>query len=87
MNEKDPFIIEDLDEYHIIIKADEEYRVRKELEAEVRTFLFLRGCQFSRRSILFSWKRIHIAWKPVNDDFCHTAKLPGSRAVHVFVSG
>ncbi|KAG8221538.1 hypothetical protein J3R82DRAFT_1757 [Butyriboletus roseoflavus] len=34
MNEKDPFIIEDLDEYHLIIKADEEYKVRKELEAE-----------------------------------------------------
>lgn len=37
MNEKEPFIIEDLDEYHLIVKADEEYRVRKELEAEVCT--------------------------------------------------
>lgn len=37
MNEKDPFIIEELDENHLIIKADEEYRVRKELEGEVRT--------------------------------------------------
>ncbi|KAI9566151.1 hypothetical protein HD554DRAFT_2026112, partial [Boletus coccyginus] len=35
MNEKDPFIIEDMDEYHLIIKADEEYRVRKELEVEL----------------------------------------------------
>jgi len=35
MNEKDPFIIEDLDDYHLVIKADDEYRVRKELEAEV----------------------------------------------------
>ena len=36
MNEKEAFIIEDLNGYHLIIKADE-YRVRKELDAEVRT--------------------------------------------------
>ncbi|KAG1740966.1 nucleotide excision repair TFIIH subunit [Suillus lakei] len=35
MNEKDPFVIEDLDDYHLVIKADEEYRVRRELEAEL----------------------------------------------------
>ncbi|KAG5722827.1 hypothetical protein E4T56_gene20160, partial [Termitomyces sp. T112] len=34
MNEKESFIIEDLDDYHLVIKADEEYRVRKELEVE-----------------------------------------------------
>ncbi|THH06597.1 hypothetical protein EW146_g9561 [Bondarzewia mesenterica] len=34
MNEKQSFIIEDLDDYHVMVKADEEYRVRKELEAE-----------------------------------------------------
>jgi len=36
MNEKDNFIIEDLDDHHLVIKADEEFRVRKELEIEVR---------------------------------------------------
>lgn len=36
MNEKESFIIEDLDDHHLVIKADEEYRVRKELEIEVR---------------------------------------------------
>ena len=36
MNERDNFIVEDLDDFHIIIKADEEYRVRKQLEVEVR---------------------------------------------------
>lgn len=36
MNERDNFIIEDLDDYHLVIKADEEYRVRRELEIEVR---------------------------------------------------
>lgn len=36
MNEKESFIIEDLDDFHVVIKADEEWRVRKELEAEVR---------------------------------------------------
>ena len=35
MNEKMSFIIEDLDDNHVVIKADEEYRVRRELEAEV----------------------------------------------------
>ncbi|KAF8132421.1 hypothetical protein EV363DRAFT_1164101, partial [Boletus edulis] len=35
MNEKEPFIIEDLDEHHLIVKVDEEYRVRKELETEL----------------------------------------------------
>ena len=35
MNEKESFIIEDLDDHHVLIKADEEYRVRRQLEAEV----------------------------------------------------
>jgi len=35
MNERDNFIIEDLDDFHVIIKADEEYRVRKQLELEL----------------------------------------------------
>ena len=35
MNEKQSFIIEDLDDYHVVIKADDEYRVRKELDIEV----------------------------------------------------
>ncbi|KAI4520304.1 TFIIH subunit TTDA/Tfb5 [Schizophyllum commune] len=29
------FIIEDLDDWHIVIKADEEMRVRRELETEL----------------------------------------------------
>ncbi|KAH8109478.1 hypothetical protein DFH11DRAFT_1515580, partial [Phellopilus nigrolimitatus] len=35
MNEKSSFIIEDLDDCHVVIKADEEYRVRKQLENEL----------------------------------------------------
>jgi TFIIH basal transcription factor complex TTD-A subunit len=31
------FMIEDLDEFHVLIRADEEQRVRRELEAEVRS--------------------------------------------------
>lgn len=41
MNEKHPFIIEDLDDFHLIIKADEEFRVRSELEVEVMWCLSL----------------------------------------------
>jgi len=29
------FIIEDLDEFHVLVRADEEQRVRRELEAEL----------------------------------------------------
>jgi len=35
MNERDNFIVEDLDDFHVIIKADEEYRVRKQLGQEL----------------------------------------------------
>ncbi|KAH9475990.1 Aconitate hydratase, mitochondrial [Psilocybe cubensis] len=38
MNERESFIIEDLDESHLVIKAEQEYRVRKELEAENYAF-------------------------------------------------
>ena len=38
-NEKQSFIIEDLDDFHLVIKADEEFRVRRELEAEVSSHL------------------------------------------------
>jgi TFIIH basal transcription factor complex TTD-A subunit len=36
LNDKHSFIIEDLDDFHIVIKADEEYWVRTALESEVR---------------------------------------------------
>ncbi|KAF4610033.1 hypothetical protein D9613_010644 [Agrocybe pediades] len=35
LNEKESFIIEDLDDHHLVIKAEQEYRIRKELEAEL----------------------------------------------------
>ncbi|KAJ8082544.1 hypothetical protein PM082_008399 [Marasmius tenuissimus] len=35
LNERQGFIIEDLDDHHVVIKADEEYRVRRELESEL----------------------------------------------------
>jgi len=37
MNDKQSFIIEDLDDHHLVIKTDEEYRVRQELEVEVNS--------------------------------------------------
>ncbi|KAG6373053.1 hypothetical protein JVT61DRAFT_1808 [Boletus reticuloceps] len=61
MNEKEPFIIEDLDEHHLIVKVDEEYRVRKELETEVRTQPLLRAHPPLELFILFSWRRIRTA--------------------------
>ncbi|KAF9042777.1 nucleotide excision repair TFIIH subunit [Hymenopellis radicata] len=35
MNEKQFFIIDDLDDNHLLIKADMEYMVRRELEVEL----------------------------------------------------
>lgn len=62
MNEKSSFIIEDLDDYHLVIKSDEEYRVRKELEAEVR--LTLPGTVDEAHTRHFhSWRRIPTAWR------------------------
>lgn len=43
MNERESFIIEDLDDNHVVIKAEQEYRVRKELETEVRPKLLLQS--------------------------------------------
>jgi TFIIH basal transcription factor complex TTD-A subunit len=59
MNEKDHFIIEDLDDYHLVIKADEEYRVRRELEVEVCSSVARRTVSDSPSS----WRRIRIAWR------------------------
>ena len=36
LNDQRSFIVEDLDDYHIVIKVDEEYWVRSQLEIEVR---------------------------------------------------
>ena len=58
MNEKESFIIEDLDDFHLIIKADEEQRVRRELEVEVRQALF-RTTPFKD---VHSSKRTLLAW-------------------------
>ena len=66
MNEKQSFIIEDLDDFHVVIKADEELRVRRELEAEVRCTvssspLLLSSCRELALTvwlirILFTWQ-------------------------------
>ncbi|KAK0235241.1 hypothetical protein EDD85DRAFT_773152, partial [Armillaria nabsnona] len=60
MNERQTFIIEDLDDNHLLIKQEMEYYVRKELEAEAsRRYL----PNLFRFIISYSWRRIHIAWK------------------------
>lgn len=60
------FIIEDLDEFHVLVRADEEQRVRRELEAQVCP-PFLSYTQPILRSFpdgdARSWRRIRIAWK------------------------
>ena len=62
MNEKSSFIIEDLDDHHLVIKADEEYRVRKELEAEVYLGSLF-GLLFQTTDKFASWRRTRTAWK------------------------
>jgi hypothetical protein len=47
MDQKENFMIEDLDDHHIVIKAEHEWRVRQELEVEVRCQRWLRlSCLF-----------------------------------------
>ena len=64
MNERDNFIVEDLDDFHVIIKADEEYRVRKQLELEVRDPSKPR-LPHNSAHVSLSWKRTRTVW---NDD-------------------
>jgi TFIIH basal transcription factor complex TTD-A subunit len=40
------FIIEDLDEFHLLIRSDEEQRVKRELEAEVCSLFWGNLCSF-----------------------------------------
>ena len=56
MNERDNFIVEDLDDFHVIIKADEEYKVRKQLELEVRR-CFEPLCLPGGAHLSLSWRR------------------------------
>lgn len=35
-NQEQNFIIEDLDDYHLLVKSDEEERIRRMLDTEVR---------------------------------------------------
>ena len=59
------FIIEDLDEFHVLVRADEEQRVRRELEAEVcpSSSLHPAVSAFFPNGDARSWRRIRIAWK------------------------
>jgi TFIIH basal transcription factor complex TTD-A subunit len=57
------FIIEDLDEFHVLVRADEEQRVKRELEAEVCSPLHPAEPFFFPDGDARSWRRIRIAWK------------------------
>lgn len=55
------FIIQDLDEHHLLIKADEHERVKRELEAEVhRVATPFRSRFLTPFSLPYSWRRILI---------------------------
>ena len=58
-NQEQHFIIEDLDDYHLLIKPEEEERVRRMLDTEVVLF----EC-FDRSTLMdiYSSRRILIAW-------------------------
>lgn len=42
-NQQQHFIIEDLDDYHLLIKVEEEDRIRRMLDTEVPAFTFLQA--------------------------------------------
>lgn len=60
MNEKKSFIIEDLDIHHLVIKADEEYRVREELGQEVSLNVSVALSILANPDS--SWRKTHTAW-------------------------
>jgi len=69
MNEQLSFIIEDLDDHHVVIKADEEYRVRRQLEAEVRhhstpvlPFILTRSISWRKIPIIRSLELITVVY-------------------------
>lgn len=68
LNEKENFIIEDLDDFHVVIKADEEYRVRRELEAEVRLICTCHSCDGP--DTVHSLRRTHTAWSKCEATVC-----------------
>jgi TFIIH basal transcription factor complex TTD-A subunit len=43
MNERETpgFIVEDLDDFHLLIKSEHEHRIRRELESEVGLIILL----------------------------------------------
>lgn len=71
MNEKSSFIIEDLDEFHLVIKADEEWRVRKELEAEILSLPFS-PCRRADRVCYSSRKTLTVWMVRLETELCPT---------------
>ena len=61
MNEKKSFIIEDLDSHHLVIKADEEYRVREELNQEVTSQPLSLPLSILA-NLDSSWRKTHTVW-------------------------
>lgn len=62
MNEKKSFIIEDLDNHHLVVKADEEYRVREELSQEVSLTSLAFSILANPPNPYSSWRKTHTAW-------------------------
>ena len=89
MNERDNFIVEDLDDFHVIIKADEEYRVRKQLEVEVRRYLKL--CLRKTALMFLSVGKEHVQFRmmrtlPNNDKRCVYTNPGSSSRLHIPVA-
>ena len=64
MNEKEApgFIVEDLDDFHLLIKPEAEYRIRNQLEAEARPTSFFSISCMSMTVLLLSSRRTRTAW-------------------------
>lgn len=71
MNERETpgFIVEDLDDFHLLIKPEHEHRIRRELETEVRAVVVTVDEPVTK--CWRSWRRIHIASRvPKNSEPC-----------------
>lgn len=55
LNDQRSFIVEDLDDYHVVIKIDEEHWVRSQLEIEVRGYTTRRKCSLQLNKPAFNY--------------------------------
>ncbi|PAV18138.1 nucleotide excision repair TFIIH subunit [Pyrrhoderma noxium] len=69
LNEKQSFIIEDLDDFHVVIKADEEFRVRRQLEVELEKNTYSLDQQYIHNNLLLLPLKLNHRLPPIQRQY------------------